>query len=70
MTKFVSTTGPDSTETPPAVRGIFFLVCFAIFITGFWLMGEGFVHDSALYFVGGLLASCMAFFIPVQLRQD
>lgn len=70
MTKFVSTVGTDSTQVPPAVQGVFFLVCFAIFILGFWLMGEAFVHDSALYFVGGMLASSVAFFIPIHLRQD
>ncbi len=70
MTKFVSIVGTDSTQVPVAVRGIFFLVCFAIFITGFWLMGQAFVHHSAIYFTGGMLASCIAFFIPIQLRQD
>ncbi len=70
MTKFVSTVGTESTQIPVAVRGVLFVVCFAIFITGFWLMGEAFVHDSAIYFTGGLLASSLAFFIPIQLRQD
>ncbi len=70
MTKFVSTVGTDSTQVPAAVRGVLFVVCFAIFITGFWLMGEAFAHDSAIYFTGGMLASCVAFFIPIQLRRD
>lgn len=70
MTKFVSTVGTDSPQVPAAVRGIFFLVCFAIFLTGFWLMGAAFVHHSAIYFTGGMLLSSIAFFIPIQMRQD
>jgi hypothetical protein len=56
-------------DVPPGRAGsaVLFVVCFAVMLVGFWLMGYGFEVGSALLFSGGLALSCGAFFVPMQL---
>ena len=70
MTKFESGAGKETTHVPTAVHGAVFIVCFAIFIFGFYLMGEAYAQENGYMFIGGLLAASLAFFIPVHMRQD
>ncbi len=59
----------DLKDVPPGRAGsaVLFLVCTAVFLAGFWAMAFGFEIGSAVVFSGGLLASCAAFFVPMQL---
>ncbi|MGO1315949.1 MAG: hypothetical protein ACTMIR_02775 [Cellulomonadaceae bacterium] len=60
----------ESTTAPVALRGLLFLVLFAMLVTGLWLMGEGATQESAALFVLGILASGVAFMVPLTLRAD
>ena len=56
-------------DVPPGRAGsaVLFVVCFAVMLAGFWLMGWAFELGSPLLFAGGLALSCAAFYVPQQL---
>jgi len=58
---------PESSAPTGALGVVMFVLCFALFIGGFYLMAIAFDGASALMFVAGLLASGLAFFVPLQL---
>ncbi len=57
-------------EAPAAVKGLLFLVCFAMFVAGIWAFGEGVSQESPWFFSAGLLATGLAFLLPIHARQD
>lgn len=59
----------ESTAPPRALGVVMFLICFGLFLGGFWLMAIGFDQASALLFGGGLLACGLAYLIPTQLMS-
>jgi hypothetical protein len=54
------------------MRGLAFTVTLALMLLGFYLMALAFTTPDLefLLFGGGLLAACLAFFIPLQLAKD
>jgi hypothetical protein len=56
---------PDHEATPQRAKGIvLFVVTFAIFLAGFWIMAVGFDQQSGLIFGGGILASTLGVILP------
>lgn len=69
MSQFES--GPDKDlHAPPAVRGLLFLVLLALFGTGMWLLSEGFSQENVFLFALGIVASGLAFLIPLSLPSE
>jgi hypothetical protein len=56
-------------DVPPGRAGsaVLFVVMFAVMVGGFALMSYAFELGSPLLFSAGLLLSCAAFYIPMQL---
>ena len=61
---------PSGAEAPPAVKGLLFVVCLAIFVAGLWAFGEGVTQENPWFFSAGLLATGLAFLLPLHARQD
>lgn len=61
---------PESAAPTGALGVMTFVLCIAMFIGGCYLMGIGFEDASPLLFVTGLLASGVAFLIPLQLLPN
>ena len=59
-----------ASDRPAAGRPLLFLPFLLIFIAGLWLMGYGYDEGSALLFSAGLLASGVAFAVPLHLGRD
>ncbi|QTE31515.1 hypothetical protein J4E96_13030 [Pengzhenrongella sicca] len=58
---------PEYSAPAGALGVVIFVICLALFVGGFYLMAVSFDSDSALLFVGGLVASSLAFLIPLEL---
>lgn len=55
-------------DAPTGALGVVtFVLCFAMFIGGFYLMAISFPAESALLFTAGMVASSLAFLIPLEL---
>lgn len=67
MSTLDRTAAAESTAPPGALGVIMFVVCFAMFAGGLVLMGIGFDQSSWVLFSAGMLASGLAFVIPIQL---
>lgn len=63
-------TFPQHSSTPVATGPLLFVLCFALFLGGFWLMAISFDHASGVLFGLGVLASSLAFIIPIHLMRD
>jgi len=57
-------------DRPVAVNAFIFVVVMAVFVLGFWAMGEGIAQHSALIFSAGLLGSCLAVGLALGVRRD
>lgn len=56
---------PDHEATPQRAKGIvLFVITFAIFLAGFWVMAIGYDEASALIFGGGILLSTLGVILP------
>lgn len=67
MSTLDRTPAAESTAPPGALGVVMFVVCFAMFVGGLVLMGIGFDQASWALFSVGMLASGLAFVIPIQL---
>jgi len=61
---------PESTAPSDPLASMMFVVYFAVFVGGLALMGTAFDQASGLLFGAGLVASGLAFLIPLQLSAD
>jgi hypothetical protein len=59
---------PPSTSV--ATGPLLFVLCFVLFLGGFWLMAISFSHDSGMLFGLGLLASGLSFVIPMHFLRS
>ena len=60
---------PVTEEQPPppgVARVLLFLVCFALMLAGFWLMGYAVDHASIALFTAGIVASGLGFFLALH----
>lgn len=61
----------DAYTTHPApIRVVLYLVCLVLMLGGFWLMALGMDQDSGLLFGGGIVASGLAFALPMRESRD
>lgn len=61
----------DAYTTHPApTRVVLYLVCLGLLLGGFWLMALGMDQDSGLLFSGGIVASGIAFALPMRDSRD
>jgi len=61
---------PESSAPTAALGVVMFVICFALFIGGLYLMAIAFDDATALLFVAGLITSGLAFVIPLQLLPE
>lgn len=60
----------DAPERTPASGPLLYVPMLLVMLGGFWLMSYGFTIDSGLLFSLGILASGLAFLVPLQLLRD
>ncbi len=61
---------PPTSPGPVATGPLVFALCLALLVGGFVLMGVSFDHGSGALFLLGLLASGLAFLVPIHLLRD
>lgn len=70
MSSFERPPSDEQAPGPAGARPLIFLLCFALFAGGIYLMSHGADVGSGVLFSVGLLASGLAFLIPIQLVRD
>lgn len=66
--------GEQISAAPPSIGAVILvLVLTALMIGGFWVMGQAFNAEPGrelFFFLGGLLLSCLPFFVTFTLLSD